>query len=1393
MKYDWRRFWCPRDAAIHVDFGGFLDDPERDKPALGGTTAVPFSQLAAFGCLVLLGEPGIGKSTAVKEAFDGTATTAAAAGDAALRFDLRAYGDESRLVHDLFECAEVAAWRSGSHVLHLFIDSLDECLLRVSTVAALLADRLAALPLARLRLRIACRTGDWPKLLDDALPELWGAENVGFVELAPLRKRDVVHAAEKNGLDSNAFLTELADRSAVPLAIKPITLKFLMRSYQEARSFPATQAELYARGCRLLCEEQNPSRTAGNLRGSLDASQRITIATRIAAVMTFCRRGLVWTESETGVIGDDELTVDLLAGGTEVAGGVPIAVTEATVRETLSTGLFSSRGAGRVGWAHQTYAECLAAKYLLDHGLIPPQVRALLMHHEDQGQVIPQLQETAAWFASMDLAFFRSLVTSDPQVLLRSDIAKADTDRATLVQGLLEGFEAHRLLDDDWDQRIDYRKLKHPRLAAQLEPYIVDRTKDVITRRVAIDIAEACELGSLQSALAQLALDPTDAQVPRVRAAHAVQRVGDSVTKLLLLPLASGSDTDPNDELKGIALRTLYPEVITQSDVFGLIARPRNDRFYGAYSRFLHELRTSLSPSCLPAALQWAAVQPSRHLQDGAIRDLLDAVLRLAWENALEPAIVGPLAVVVAHRLADHDKLWTASKESKGSGVAVDIDTEARRKILGELIETAAPIKNGTVALAYSHPALVRPEDLPWLLSRLRSEALPADRSRWIELVTFLFARELDASRIDAVLEAVETQSDLASALAPLVTPIVLESDEATRLKHQYEEHKRMLEKNEPPLLDPSPEKRVETSLSLAESGDPHGWSQLLQDLTLEPRSTYYGDQWEVEVTAFPGWQAATESTRSRAIDVAKRFITEADPQNEAWVGQGSIRVVAMDGYRALRLVQAVDPRWLDSLDSATWRRWVPIIIAYPRFQSSAADGDLISRAHRLWPYEVASTVTRLIAKENEESGNIFAHRAVEHCWDDVLADSLLAKAQDPTFAPTAVSELLEHGMTKGDNRFADAAIDMLTLPVSPAQRPRAVDAAETLFRLATDRAWVAIWAAIQHDAAFGRDVLVKAATRIHHDARVIASKLSAAQVADLYIWTEQQFPEREDPKRKNGIVSPRESVADLRDGLLKHLSNCGETTVLKEVDRIAVALPHVSTLRFTRVFARRAVLKTTWRPTTPAHFAQLGRSHDARLVESGEQLLELIIESLARLESAFQGETPEARAVWDDRGAAGYFPNDENSFSDHVKRHLVRDLKERGIVLNREVEIRKSVGPGSGERTDIQVDALVQGPSGSYDMIKVIIEVKGCWHDEVATAIETQLLQRYLRDNDCHHGLYLVGWFGCERWSARDSRKKKVPWATITDARVQLEAQAGALSSADATVVAHVLDATLR
>ena len=121
------------------------------------------------------------------------------------------------------------------------------------------------------------------------------------------------------------------------------------------------------------------------------------------------------------------------------------------------------------------------------------------------------------------------------------------------------------------------------------------------------------------------------------------------------------------------------------------------------------------------------------------------------------------------------------------------------------------------------------------------------------------------------------------------------------------------------------------------------------------------------------------------------------------------------------------------------------------------------------------------------------------------------------------------------------------------------------------------------------------------------------------------------------------------------------------------------------------------------------------------------------------------------------------NAFSDYVTIHLREDLGRRGVIVNREVEIRNGEGSGKGERTDIHVDVSVQSSRGKVrDCVSSIIEVKGCWHTDLNTAMKTQLVDRYLRDNRCQHGLYLVGWFNCDQWDDEDYRKKRCQKAAL-------------------------------
>lgn len=146
------------------------------------------------------------------------------------------------------------------------------------------------------------------------------------------------------------------------------------------------------------------------------------------------------------------------------------------------------------------------------------------------------------------------------------------------------------------------------------------------------------------------------------------------------------------------------------------------------------------------------------------------------------------------------------------------------------------------------------------------------------------------------------------------------------------------------------------------------------------------------------------------------------------------------------------------------------------------------------------------------------------------------------------------------------------------------------------------------------------------------------------------------------------------------------------------------------------------------------------------------------------------------------------------MKSHLDEDLKQKGVIVNREVEIRRGERTGKGERTDIHVAAISRGSSGEeYDRVSVIIEAKGCWNKDLNLAMKTQLVDRYLKDNRCQHGLYLVGWFNCDQWDDNDYRKQQTPKLSIEEARKQFEAQAAELSQSDVQVKAFVMNTALR
>ena len=722
--YTWNRYWVPRDGAFAFDDEGFLLPPYKDPHwrKLQRTDIVTFPEIEANPCLVLLGEPGIGKTFAL----DGQRSVGNS-----LFLNLGTYASEQRLIDDLFGSYQFRSWSDNGGGLRLFLDSFDECLLRLDNVASLLADQIRRLKTVDgLSFRIASRTAEWRIGLEESIRRVWGTEKVGVYELAPLTRDQVRVALEAEGIVPFPFIQEVIDREVVSFAIKPLTLNLLMRIWKKrGGSLPPTQKEIYEQGCLELCSESNPERDTPRLRRRLTGDQRLAIAGHIAAATLFCKRSAISINNRAPVALETDLTMSELAQGEVKFRQTLVPVNLENLRETFDTGLFTSRGPDRLGWPHQTYAEFLASRYLEQQNVSTVQIFALIQHARDpERKLVPQLHETAAWIASNRGEVFQQILCTEPDLLLRSDVATADdTTKSQLVDAILVAVSEPTFRTDWWKLRSRYRKLNYPGLVIQLAAKLRNRSLSDVAKMEVIEIIEACDLRKLFPALAELAVAPTKDANLRQIAADIITRSGDKKLKRKLRPLALGKrGGDKNEELRGAGLTACWPDFLTTGELFRSLEAPV-DYSTSRYSLFIgsDKLVSEIPTKDLPIALKWIESQPENR-PFFAFGSLIHKIMERAATALEDPSVRRAFAAALLSRLKRHD--YATGNEGQRLNELLDANCDLRRKCINDVLNVFTEPSHDAFLVARWTIRLVQPTDLYWLLNRLGSEKSASER-----------------------------------------------------------------------------------------------------------------------------------------------------------------------------------------------------------------------------------------------------------------------------------------------------------------------------------------------------------------------------------------------------------------------------------------------------------------------------------------------------------------------------------------------------------------------------------------------------------------------------------------------------------------------------------------
>ena len=1327
------------------------------------------------GCMVLTGDPGMGKTQTLARFFSSHDT------GGSLRVEFRDVPDAATFSDLTIKSETWKKWRRSKGLLTLSVDGVDEGLIKITGFVSFLTGMLRKESLDRLQVILACRSREWPQSEGDTLLNLWQKvplAHSGVFELCPLLERDVLLAARvilgsaASGISAEDFIRAIRCQHVIGLSSRPITLKMLISEFAEGGGFAVSHRELYLRSAVRLCNEVDAERRQRlrnvNLpRLQLDQQRRLRVAKRIAALLLLGGRSAIWT-GDAGQPASTDLTIAEICSEAESLDGVEFTVDQAMVEAALETPLFWARGPHRAAFYHQTFAECLAAEYLKTLSLA--QLRSLFCRRDAHGEFVhPPLGELASWLAASSPVFLQHLLTHDPETLLRSDVsAIKQSGRAALVDAVFANARAEKLFDDRGLEKF-FHTLKHPTLAGQVRPVLCDRHTNLVTKRIALDMVERCNLPELFDDVATL-LDEPAASGVHSTAAHVLGNIVEDSQAAQLIALFTQKRTPP---LSAGAQLSLVNGILRRKFWTLTQALPHLGRFMSLYDSSGAMLSQHAVPADAEALLD--AVRGWDNAFDGLNprHALAKAGVTLGLARFRELEIQRRLARLWWRERRDHHGSPFPTEGEEGGKTLTQWlqDTELRRKFVNEVASIVARDTERD-----KRPFMIAEfgcaDDFEYHLDRLKNAPESLKRI-YAELVIASWDCIKHASLLGKLL-AVHSASRELQQVMPWFRTWPLDDSATQKQKATHYEHEEW-SKNATARRKPKikPETAWKQSYAALVAKKPYSLLNLIKNLF------YHGHGPKDEATerhdlrTSPGWKFFTAKKKAVILAASRQFVLTVPGNPHHPVGGNN----EWDELAYRMLYALRDEIDTDSMMAAAVKQhWLPII--FDEFSNADEHHlQMVAIAYRLDSAAIQTLLrAKLVRAAGEQSGHCYVLREFARCWEPTLAQLVVEVAANEIANAQTVRCIADHLAAHDSVAALDLYRKLREQRATKEDCFRAVAAAIVSHSL-LDR-WNEVWPDLIADKIMAKKVLME--LEPHDRKGTLQMKRPGAEqkLADLYLYLRELFPPAEDPRVESGrifSVTPRMEIGRARDQLTTTLATWATADAIAQLGRIARTVPAADRIwiRWKQRDAIVASRRQTWKGVAPGLVMKLARKANRRLLEEEGDLLAVVLESLERFNRKLtRSPNSPKKQFWEMRakrdGTKYFKPKDEVEMTASIASWLEVDLDpDRGITLQREVQVQWN------ERTDIEVRAVaVQG--STLRPLQLVIEVKGCWHADVRKAIRTQLAETYLQNAGWTHGVYLVVWTECERWNdPKDTRTVRTKAKAIDDARDEIEALA--------------------